>query len=400
MTNVSGLEPLDNWLKTLTDEGRLSADVCDLHVLLAFDLNSDEDSQHVQSGPPAQNTSASHTNRLVGGLVFEYYPTTNCALITYVAVQGSGAYRASLAKFLVSKALKICDSNAKLQGHIAGCNAVFLETEFKSESDVLVPNEGVFLSSEDNGEAEAISNHQVLTRLDYIKGYSMQSSASPPQSPLLVPSPTSFPFDDPLDHHFLHQRGFRMLDFQYFQPPYDSRNPTSKNVCLTVFITDRIPKFEGDDLSHQEEHRWASFGMPAGESDELNLLQATTNPIDISDDIYDSVHRNQHFIPVALMRNFLKTLWADECGLVGYEHEKDSNYQEMMEDLDILDDRGGRVWVHDDNAVSPRAASTYSPDLFTSEAININNSEAKRVLKAENSVKDEVQWKRERVTAM
>ncbi len=211
------IEPLENWHKALSTEGRDDPNICDLHILLPL-LVSGEHKGH-----------KGH-KYIAGGLVFEYYPVTNCALVTYIVVNEKYSNK-GIGTDLLRRALTILDQNAKTKGHIAGCNAIFLEVKF---------------------------------------GQTTSESMS---------------------HNFLFNKGFRMVNFEYFQPPTSLRNPVSHNVCLTLFLTPRIPLL--------------------GEGDSA-----------------------QPYIPSALLRGFITTLWADECGLIAYPYETDHNYVKMIEQLD------------------------------------------------------------------
>lgn len=224
------IEPLENWHKALSTEGRDDPNICDLHVLLPL-LLSGEHKGH-----------KGH-KYIAGGLVFEYYPTTNCALVTYIVVNEKYSNK-GIGTDLLRRALTILDQNAKTKGHLSGCNAIFLEVQFAQ------PNSGGH-----NG-----------------------------------------PLNDSTDkygtsHVFLNNKGFRCVDFEYYQPPTSLKNPVSRNVCLTLLLTSRIPRFgEGEQAAP--------------------------------------------FIPSALLRAFITTLWADECGLIAYPYEKDPNYNWMIGQLD------------------------------------------------------------------
>jgi len=350
------LEPLENWNRALSDEGRSNANICDLHVLLAFDLNDEEE---LNGFKPDLDLSSepipSQAESLVGGLVFEYYPATNCTLVTYIVVQGTKSYRTKLAVSLLQRAVKIVDNNAKSAGHIAGCNAIFLETEFKGneDSNETSQNSGMSplnalhtLRLDEENEDELMesdyhkqqhlhhdihshyhhSQQQQQQQQPYSHSYSypsqlqhqqsqlgpddstttngedelnsdaviMSSPASStfsnsvnnspgmapwkkrlpsdfnesypsmPPTPQIPPSNPNFNFTDPLDHTFLYERGFRMIDFRYYQPPYSCDSPISKNMCLTVFITPRIPKVPQFNSSGVSENNSSGVGVGIG----------------------------------------------------------------------------------------------------------------------------------------
>jgi len=216
------LEPLENWHKALSEEGRYDPNICDLHVLLVLMISGEHKGHkgHKYIG---------------GGLVFEYYPITNCALVTYVVVNQKYSNK-GIGTDLLRRALTILDQNAKTTGHISGCNAIFLEVQFLQDEEM----------------AESMS------------------------------------------HLFLFNKGFRLVEFEYFQPPTSLKNPVSYNVCLTVLLTPRIPR-EGEGGNAQP------------------------------------------YIPSTLLRSFITTLWQDECGLINYPYENDINYLRMMNKLDSND---------------------------------------------------------------
>lgn len=64
---------------------------------------------------------------LGGGITFEYYPSTNCGLLTYLIVHRSSRGQ-GLASVLVERAVHLLQQTARRRGHLAGCNAILLET--------------------------------------------------------------------------------------------------------------------------------------------------------------------------------------------------------------------------------------------------------------------------------
>lgn len=292
----NGLEPLENWLAAVKQDAKpssyalqelMSADspqlaarnnvaetTRELHVLLGFDLQKYEEGFSALHARGSSRTSIGLSS-LIGGLVFEYYPETNCALITYIVVQGKEELRANLAKFLLQMAENICDNSAKRHGQLAGCHAIFLETD--------------------------------LVSAPHSKVFSEQSSSVHTGTPMMVPA--GYNFKDPLDEGFLHQQGFRVLDFTYYQPPYDRTCTNARCVCLTVLLTPRIP-------SHAE------------------VLSGSAQKLD------------ERYIPVSLMRSFLSVLWYNECLLIGYhDYEANACFCNMMQQLDTLDHASGYVAV-------------------------------------------------------
>jgi len=155
--------------------------------------------------------------------------------VTYIVVNEK-YFNKGIGTDLLRRALTILDQNAKTTGHLSGCNAIFLEVKFSQVGE----------------ESESMS------------------------------------------HLFLHNKGFKLVDFEYYQPPTSLKNPVSHNVCLTVFMTPRIPR--------------------DGEGPEP-----------------------QPYVPSALLRSFITTLWADECGLIGYPYEDDPKYLRMLATLDLFE---------------------------------------------------------------
>jgi len=116
----SELESLEVWLEQFTKPNK---NVFTLHVFLAFGKNDHK------------------KEAIVGGVAFEYYPKSNCGLMTYIAVNPQ-FQRKGVGHFLVSHVLEglHADAGAAGMGH---CDAVFLETndaeKVDKEKDVMDP---------------------------------------------------------------------------------------------------------------------------------------------------------------------------------------------------------------------------------------------------------------------
>lgn len=120
-------EPLSTWLQLLSDESRDSLAIEDFHVLLAIEYP-------ILSGSTAA-TKLTTTN-ILGGLIFTYYPSTSIGLLSYMTLStNSEVVNANImAKSLLEEAAVNLHENAALRGHIAGCNAIFMEMPLVSGS--------------------------------------------------------------------------------------------------------------------------------------------------------------------------------------------------------------------------------------------------------------------------
>eukprot|EP01112_Ceratiomyxa_fruticulosa_P007413 TRINITY_DN1920_c0_g1_i1.p1 TRINITY_DN1920_c0_g1~~TRINITY_DN1920_c0_g1_i1.p1 ORF type:complete len:462 (+),score=107.53 TRINITY_DN1920_c0_g1_i1:562-1947(+) len=173
---TSELEPVENWIALCKDQ-------CDpnvvstppfFHLLVAFDLK------------PGSNEKDLHSLEIMGGLSFEYYPKSNCGLLTYLLVSEKCRGR-GLAKILIQKAADIFGVTAKKQGRISGCNAIFLETNSEQvslEYDVMDPRQ----------------RHKIFEKL-----------------------------------------GFQMLDFDYVQPPITEEKEKCRDLIFCCMVTTKLP---------------------------------------------------------------------------------------------------------------------------------------------------------------
>lgn len=102
-------EPLQNWIRYLSEDEQSRLRLADFHVIVAVDLTV---------SPP----------RVCGGVAFEYYYRANTGLCTYLFVHPESR-RLGLGKMLMDDVQNTLDLNAKDRGHLAGCNVVFYEVE-------------------------------------------------------------------------------------------------------------------------------------------------------------------------------------------------------------------------------------------------------------------------------
>eukprot|EP00160_Parvularia_atlantis_P014350 Unigene3522_Nuclearia_a/m.10756 Unigene3522_Nuclearia_a/g.10756 ORF Unigene3522_Nuclearia_a/g.10756 Unigene3522_Nuclearia_a/m.10756 type:complete len:264 (-) Unigene3522_Nuclearia_a:63-854(-) len=110
------LEPVDVWTQSMEQP---ETNPYTLHVILLF-------------GPGS--------SKIAGGVACEYYPKSNCGLLTYIAVDTEWRQK-SLGRVLVREVLKALHADARKAGK-AACDAVFLETNSDNvaqEKDVMVP---------------------------------------------------------------------------------------------------------------------------------------------------------------------------------------------------------------------------------------------------------------------
>lgn len=171
-------EPLSTWLQLLSDESRDSLTIEDFHVLLAIEYP-------ILSGSTAAATKTTTTN-ILGGLIFTYYPTTSCGLLSYMTLSSDVANPALMAKSLLEEAAVNLHENAAVRGHIAGCNAIFLEL------------------------------------------------------PL-----TAAPKQNRPEFETLYKGGWRMLSFDYWRPPLSIWSAGSTPAMLLVLLTSNVPKHVG-----------------------------------------------------------------------------------------------------------------------------------------------------------
>eukprot|EP01133_Synstelium_polycarpum_P004220 gene4220-4916_t len=175
------LEPLESWLSMLPGSQKSGATE-DFHLLVALRYPDDNVGQ---------------VPIICGGLVFEYHSAVNCGLLTYLLVGGGPNNRAErMARALIQRAVDVLDQNAVERGHLAGCNAIFLETALGAPPAALAPH--------------LLENSNEIVEISY-------------------------------KQEFLASMGWLKVDFCYVQPPlaYDKR--PSKALSLVVLVTPRIP---------------------------------------------------------------------------------------------------------------------------------------------------------------
>jgi GNAT superfamily N-acetyltransferase len=102
-------EPLENWIRYLSDESQSEVHFADFHVLIALDM-------------------IEHPPRVVGGVTYFYYMHANVGLVTYLFVDNSVRGR-GLGSLLIREVIDSCDANAISRGHLAGCNMTLFEVE-------------------------------------------------------------------------------------------------------------------------------------------------------------------------------------------------------------------------------------------------------------------------------
>ncbi|RUS22399.1 hypothetical protein BC937DRAFT_89447 [Endogone sp. FLAS-F59071] len=121
----SELEPVAVWIKQFEDKEEES--LYTLHVILILDQDPFKLDDHSKAN-------------IFGGVCCEYYPKSNCGLMTYIAVS-SAAKSSGLSKVLVSHVLTSLNAESTSCDH-AGCSAIYLETNndhVDASKDVMLP---------------------------------------------------------------------------------------------------------------------------------------------------------------------------------------------------------------------------------------------------------------------
>lgn len=168
-------EPLSTWLQLLSVESRDSLAIEDFHVLLAIEYP-------ILSGSTVAATKTLTTN-ILGGLIFTYYPTTSIGLLSYMTLSTDVPNSPIMAKSLLEEAAVNLHENAASRGHIAGCNAIFME----------VPLGGVTKQNRPDFET-------------------------------------------------LFKGGWRLLSFDYWRPPLSIWSAGATPAMLLVLLTPNVPK--------------------------------------------------------------------------------------------------------------------------------------------------------------
>lgn len=175
---------------------------------------------------------------IVGGLAFEYYTKNNCGFLAYLIVP-VGDRGERMARALIDYAVETITYEAKSRGHLSGCNVIFMETS----SDVPVQK------IQTQELADFTHQHSVLERM-----------------------------------------GWKLLDFDYIQPPLSNERKKSKNLFLMVYATLRFPRMMKEEVQYE-------------------------------------------FLPRVTLKTFIEGFWAYACARIGYEYSNDTDYRHMMDDI-------------------------------------------------------------------
>jgi hypothetical protein len=176
---------------------------------------------------------------IAGGLAFEYYPGNNCGFLTYLLVP-VGERGERMARALIDSALEELDTAAKHRGQLGGCNVIYMESRTTP------------LTTNPNLEVQDIEQQ----------------------------------------HPLLEAMGWKMLDFDYVQPPNSDPLKKVKTSILMVFVTPRIPMLVQEDV-------------------------------------------RMSYLPRSTLKKFLMELWECSCGMFpGFDFRQDRDFVEMMEQLE------------------------------------------------------------------
>lgn len=162
-------EPLSKWLQLLSDESRENPSVEDFHVILAL-MTARQSGRSGPGGVPS----------ILGGVVFNFSTTISCGLLTYLSVPKQS--NELMVRNLIEEATVAVNENAVLRGHIAGCNAIFMELPI-----------------------HAIANNNVT-------------------------------------HEMLFKAGWRMLNLPYYQPPQSIYSAGGVPFLLLALVTQNVPR--------------------------------------------------------------------------------------------------------------------------------------------------------------
>ena len=217
---TSELQPLQYYIDTLAPpwgaDGPVSTAREGLHVVLALSYAESPS----QPGP-----------QLAGGVMFEYFDSVNCALITHAHVLPSKRNRQALLARLLEEVARTVDVAATSLGHLAGASAVFMAV------------------------------HPV----------------SAPLPADVLPAEAAAAYDIAAHHGTLADLGLRLLDLDFVLPPLARTaarlppplDPSSASAAgpvpmlLTVVVTPRIPQYGLDGPRYLPNHFITRFVLGA-----------------------------------------------------------------------------------------------------------------------------------------
>ncbi|EGG17766.1 hypothetical protein DFA_08765 [Cavenderia fasciculata] len=190
------LEPLESWLNMLENNGAMGQTLRGQQQQQQHGGHLHRNNFHLLVALRYPEDDINQQPLICGGLVFEYHGAVNCGLLTYVLVGGGPKQRAErMGRALIQRAVDILEQDAVENGHLAGCNAIFLETaQDQHKSDIIF---------EENADSIVEISHK---------------------------------------HQFLEKMGWQRVDFSYIQPSLTYDKKPGRSLSLAILSTDRIRK--------------------------------------------------------------------------------------------------------------------------------------------------------------
>lgn len=209
------LDPLDVWEKGLSSSVT-NPILPELHVVLAIDTMEKE-----------QNVNLP---KIAGGCMFEYYKMSNCALLSYFVVTDE-YQNLGLGRILVEHAYQISKQIAvKFNGKHHRRNTV-LDIIHRVEQQ---------LSNDKVCDEELLDQYKFVC--EYLK-FTLEDPI-PDQFYAFVAETNAVGVDDGImasqnRHQIMNRIGFKLLDFEYIQPPLsDEQQPCADLLLLTLHVED------------------------------------------------------------------------------------------------------------------------------------------------------------------
>jgi GNAT superfamily N-acetyltransferase len=224
------LDPIDVWEDGLKNTDRDPL-LPELHVCLALDMRTKETNSSLQ--------------KIAGGCMFEYYRMSNCALLSYFVVTDE-YQNLGLGRTLVEKAYQI----SKQIAH----NFNQTHSRQKFVTDILSKISKLLKQADEGSE---IGLDEKLKDQYYFVTEYLQHTLDDPISDkfyAFVAETNAVGVSDGImqsegRHAIMHRIGFRLLDFEYIQPPLSEEQHPCADLLLLTLHVEELP-FDTESQKH------------------------------------------------------------------------------------------------------------------------------------------------------
>ncbi|KAL0479798.1 hypothetical protein AKO1_007427, partial [Acrasis kona] len=192
----------------------------ELHVCLALDVRkTEQDNEGLK--------------RIAGGAVFEYYKMSNCTLLSYFVVTDE-YQNLGLGRELVNRAYKISEDVSEL----------YKQMDYRNNTV-----KSIMHSISDTLNFDQVVTEELKNQFQFINEYIKYTYSDPIKDEfyLFVAETNAVGVSDGImesedRHNIMHRIGFRLIDFEYIQPPLSESQSPCADLLLLALQNKMIPK--------------------------------------------------------------------------------------------------------------------------------------------------------------